>query len=439
MSIKPVSAGALCGLFALCTLAPVQAQWVEFTDETATRLFIRPYADGTSRIGDDQEKDFAVGDLNGDGWDDVIVVRKEPFSNAGARQDVLLLNLRGRLVDVTARFAPAFLTTLTDARDVAIVDVDNDGWLDVFIANTFEQAPELYMNLGLDGNDRWLGLARESQRLPTIRVPQDVNTIQICAVAPGDVTGDGFTDFYLSNYNEVPGTLDLLMVNDGTGHFSLAPERLGLNARISFGTSAEIHDMDNDGDQDIVKLNALFDNPVFPHGVFVLYNNGLGQFDTLPAQQIAENDPYMFTVYDHDNDGDKDVYVVKDSRDRLVLADNLVADGPSDYSAITPPLGRTNRCGGNVKVADVDNDGDLDVGMAPIDVDIANCGASSEFILWENLGSDGLRDNEWPGNANFNVDPHDFAFLDIDRNGCVDLVMGLCTGWRVFMNQCAAE
>ncbi len=424
-------------LAAIGAAGTASAQWVDFTTETSNRLRIRPYVDGTAHVGDDQEKDFAVGDLNKDGWDDTIVVRKRPFSNAGPRQDILLMNRNGRLIDFTARFAPGFLTKLTDARDVQIVDVDNDTWLDVVIGNTFEQQPVLYMNLGRDGQGRWLGLADESERLPQISVPADVNTIQICAVAVGDVTGDGFVDIYMSNYKDTTGTKDLLMINDGTGNFTLEQDRLGAFATVSFGTSSEIHDMDGDGDNDIVKINALFDNPVFDHGVYILFNDGLGNFDNHPYQQVVGVDPYMFTVYDHNGDGMNDVYVVKDSRDRLAIATTQVANGPVQFDITAPPSGRTNGFGGNIKTADIDNDGDLDVGMAPIDVDIANCGFSSEFVLFENLGAgNGLRDNEWPNNEAFNTDPHDFAFIDIDNDGCQDMIMGLCTGWRVFMNTC---
>jgi len=421
---------------AVFTAATAANAWVDFTTETATRLRIQPYVDGSgSQINDEEEKDFAVGDLNKDGWMDAIVVRKKPFSNPGARQDILLMNRFGRLDDQTARWAPGFLTRLSDARDVQIVDVDNDSWPDVFIANTFGQQPFLYMNAGNDGDGRWLGLVDESTRLPFISVPGDVNTLQICAVAAGDVTGNGYLDFYLSNYKESGGTDDLLLINDGTGNFTLEQDRLGDYSTVSFGTSSEIHDMDGDGDNDIVKINALYDNNIFDHGVFILFNDGTGNFDTFPYQEIVGGDPYMFTVYDHNADGQLDVYVVKDSSDRVAIANTLVPNGMNDYNTFTPPAGRTNGFGGNIKVTDIDNDGDIDLGMAPIDVDIANCGFSSEFILWENTGN-GLRDNEWPGNDNINTNPHDFAFIDIDNDGCEDIVMGLCTGWRVFMNSC---
>ena len=34
---------------------------------------------------------------------------------------------------------------------------------------------------------------------------------------------------------------------------------------------------------------------------------------------------------------------------------------------------------------------------------------------------------------NFHLDPHDFGFIDVNNDGCLDLFMGLCTGWAVFV------
>lgn len=42
------------------------------------------------------------------------------------------------------------------------------------------------------------------------------------------------------------------------------------------------------------------------------------------------------------------------------------------------------------------------------------------------------------------VGPHDFGFIDVNGDGCMDLFMGLCTGWKVFIQDscappCAAD
>src|SRR5262245_10089353 len=84
------------------------------------------------------EVDFAVGDLDADGDDDLVVARKEPFTKPGARTGLLFINSNGVLVDRTALWAAAsdvagdsgFLTPTT-SRDVELADLDQDGWLDV--------------------------------------------------------------------------------------------------------------------------------------------------------------------------------------------------------------------------------------------------------------------------------------------------------------------
>ena len=164
--------------FFLLTFFSSPAQWLNLSDETATRLTLTSVAQN-----DDEEKDFWTADLNNDGWADVIVVRKEPFSLSSepAKSDLLLMNVNGVMTDLTSTYAPEFITNISFARDLYIGDFDNDGWEDVVIANTFQQAPIYYANLGEDGAGNWLGLQDQSaSRLPTLI--DDVPLI--CAVLP---------------------------------------------------------------------------------------------------------------------------------------------------------------------------------------------------------------------------------------------------------------
>ncbi|MGB0248229.1 MAG: FG-GAP repeat domain-containing protein, partial [Flavobacteriales bacterium] len=123
------------------------AQWLEWDIQTDERLVLSSVANA-----DDEEKDIWPADLNKDGWTDVIVVRKEPFSAATEppKSDLLLINQEGVLVDMTAELAPEFISNPSFARDIYVVDVDGDAWDDVVIVNTFNQQPMLYMNLGED-------------------------------------------------------------------------------------------------------------------------------------------------------------------------------------------------------------------------------------------------------------------------------------------------
>ncbi len=429
-----------CPLFATAAAAALMgitgsamAQWVTFDNVTASRLQFN-----TITMNDPEEKDIAVGDFNRDGTQDVVVVRKRPFSVQGPRQDVLLMNEGGVLIDRTAQYAPGFISNHTDARDVIVRDFDHDGWLDLVIANTFFQQPNYFRNRGNDGNGDWLGFVDEGPtRFPFVAPVNQPTGPQFCALDAGDVNGDGHLDIYFSNYRPSGGTSDALFINDGTGHFTDQTDaRLGNYKNVAFGPACEIRDMDGDGDMDIIKVSTLYNaSPFNDWGTYILFNNGAGVFNTRPFQNVWDNSPYMFATGDVDNDGDLDLYAVDDNTDGMVRVTNQVQDGPLGIveNNVTPSP-RTGGFGGNVKMADIDNDGDLDVGVSPIDVDIANCGGSGRFALLRNPGS-GLVSDPWTNsqNQNFHMEAHDFAFLHLNNDGCLDLFIATCTTYGLFM------
>jgi len=420
-------------LVAVVILSPrLKAQWISLEDQTSNRFILNSFP-----YNDVEEKDIAVGDLNRDGWTDVVVVRKQPFSNQGPEADILLLNVRGKLVDYTKDYAPEFISNPSDSRDVLIIDIDGNNWLDVIVCNTFEQQPILYYNLGNNSEGEWLGLQDESStRLPILTI----NPLQFCAVWGGDVTGNDVPDLYFSNYNPGSACDDVLLINDGNGVFTDESDiRLGILRKSAFGTSVEIHDVDNDGDNDIIKISTLFHVPPWnDNGVFILFNEGGGTFTQW--QKILGDKPYMFTIGDLTNDFKRDVYTVDDDQDYVNIAINLRADTlvEYNYSELTNSP-RTAGFGGNCKMIDIDNDGDLDIGIASVDVDIPPCesGGLRKFALLRNqdVGSGTLMD-PWGASSNpWNQSAHDFGFLDINRDGRIDIFFGLCSSYAIFMQE----
>ncbi len=417
------------------------AQWVSFTDETATRLTLTSVG-----AGDGQEKDIASGDLDRDGDLDIIVVRKAPFSNPGPDTHVLLMNDGTGLVEQTGTLA-ADLLIPSDARDVLIADLDGDLWPDVVICNTFDNPPRYLRNMGNDGMGVWLGLDEETAtRFPSLPplLGQSPGPL-FCAVWAEDVTGNGARDLYFGNYN--PGgtaTEDVLFINDGTGHFTNETvARMGDRRRSAFASGVEIHDMNGDGFNDIVKISTLFAvTPWNTNGIFICFNNGAGVFDTTAFQTVTTAQPYMLTVGDLNDDQMMDIYVASDDEDLVKMAQSVNGDGTINYqttvltSAISP---RTRRFGGNTKFVDIDSDGDLDAAVAPVDVDIQNCTGplAGEFCLLRNDGT-GTMDDPYAIDTEIHVRPHDYTFVDINNDGCMDIFMGLCTGWQVFIqSNCA--
>ncbi|NNC83261.1 MAG: T9SS type A sorting domain-containing protein [Flavobacteriales bacterium] len=416
-------------LFFLLFDIPLSAQWLDWRDETESRLVLTTVA-----TSDDEEKDISVADLNNDGWEDVIVCRKEPFSisTEGAKTDLLLMNENGVLVDRTSTFVPEFLSTETFARDLYIDDFDGDGWLDVIVANTFGQQPQYYSNQGEDVNGNWLGLVDESaSRFPLLTD----DTPLICAVWGGDVDGDLDEDIYLVNYKQnASGGIakDWLLINDGNGVFSDESQaRLGDLRNSAFGTSGQLVDIDGDGDQDILKVSTLYAvEPWNDNGLFVLFNEGNGYYQNW--QNIAPFSPYMFEVADYDQDGKLDAFVVDDGADYLVTVDSTLVDSLIYYT-ITYVTNGLGGFGGNVHAADLDLDGDLDVAVSDVDVDIPPCESGRKLALLDNQNGV-FMDTYSAGNYDWATNSYDLGFLDINRDGLMDFISGGCNGYAVFMN-----
>ncbi len=423
--------GALL-LLATALLHPKQStsQWLDWNDETADRLVLSTVANS-----DPEEKDIWVADFNNDGWDDVVVVRKVPFSNAGSqpRTDLLLMNINGVLTDMTTEFAPEFLTNPTQARDVYVDDFDGDGWVDLIIANTFGQQPLYYRNLG-NVNGVWQGFVDES----TTRFPfLDEDEILFCAVWGGDVTGNGSKDLYFCNYkfNATGGIAqDFLLINDGTGHFTNESQsRLGNLRNSAFGTAVQLVDIDNDGDLDVLKVSTLYNvAPWNSRGLMVLFNNGDGTFTNWQNLQPGGS-PYMFEAVDLNLNGWLDLYIVDDGADRVLYINGANPDNSVSFTQNTLNYPSTNGFGGNVHAFDLDLDGYPDIGVADVDVDIPPCNSSRRLALYEN-NNGAVTDPYGTSNQPWAINSYDFFFIDINRDGLPDFITGGCSGYNIFMS-----
>ncbi len=408
-------AGSVCALIA----APVMAGgWISYTNETSLRL------SASSALGaaDVEEKDYDFHDVDHDGDLDLVSVRKQPFTTAGGRPNVLFMNINGVLTDQTSIYIPGFLDATND-RDVQLVDVNNDTWPDIVTAAACNSGncgmasqSRLYMNLGDGGDATWDGFGP-----PTVLF----TGINFCAVGAGDVTGDNYADLYFVSYNAAAG--DQMMINGGPGNpgtFTVQNNRLTAAMLSSgFGTSSWIVDMNGDGRNDIVKSE---------NGPVEVFNNNpanQGFFNTLDG--VYGGAAYHSGVGDLNNDGKLDIVVSDDGTDRALMNTGNGGDGMANFNQVTLPAS-TSGFGSDSYIVDLDGDNWKDIIIADVDVDAPGCTRVSDIL--RNMGG-----------ANFVFDPaniptssltgvHDFAIFDINGDELLDIVIGKCSGTQVWIN-----
>lgn len=439
-------------------------RWATFANESSTRLSLP----GTSISGSNFEVDFEVGDLDKNGFEDLVVVRKTPFTVYGEKTNLLLMNENGVLTDRTAQFATAsdvagdqgFLTPTND-RHLAIDDFDGDGWLDIVTSTALGYGkpkhishPRYYRNLGKDGGGQWLGLKFENARIPQFihfgtGLPQPP---AFCFVVSGDIDNDGDKDLYFSDYDtgEVGVNVDLnerLLINDGTGFF-VDQTQLRLPAAYAntgFGTSAAIADLTLSGRKDIVNCQAGSSD--------VAYNNpaNVGHYLS-PSQNVSAGAAYHMSLGDLNNDSRPDAIISDDGNDHYRYNTGTDVLGRVIWGSVKTfqfLSGSDDGFGANSLTADLDNDGYSEVIIADVDIDIPGCGrrihlyhnpggaVGSQITLREERESAAA--SSWVGavgiTSNDLVGGYDIAALDIDADGLKDLVFGRCGGTSVWMNQ----
>jgi hypothetical protein len=433
----------------------LRAQWATFQDQTSTRLVA---AAGVGS-GDPQEKDYAWADFDQDGDIDLVCVRKQPATSGGHFPNVLFMNENGVLTDRTSTLANASLVVgsqgmldATNDRDVVVVDVNGDGWMDLVTCTTltatmpqYIRVPRVYLNQGDDIAGNWLGFLYDDA-LRIDDTPWGGNH-RFCSVAAGDVDGDGDMDLYFGDYQQGgtrPNDIDdRLLLNNGAGYFTdvTAARMTPVMVESSFAMKVAMVDMNLDGRVDILKDDALN----APQAVSISYNDPAnpGFFN---AYQLAYDNlaPYHFHVGDLNNDNLPDMIFSDDGQDRYRLHTGVVAGqatfGPTVAFSYVGG-GSDDGFGGNNIIADLNNDGWNDAIIADFDVDVTGCNRRTH--IFRNLGNapNVTLQEQLIGGAVCGIPTgmlsgtFDVAVFDINGDGWKDMVIGRCNGTTVWINQ----
>ncbi len=276
---------------------------------------------------------LAVGDANGDGFEDLYVAMPPGLPNQ------LLLGREG------GRFEDSSAASGADALDgtyqALFIDVENDGDEDLFLVT--ETGILLLKN---DGGGRF----REA---PSGIAEMSATRSTPISAAAADYDRDGFVDVYVCAYvfwrgssgelgSRLPfpyheahnGAPNFLFRNRRDGTFEDVTEKSGLNVdnnRFSF--AASWGDYDSDNDPDLYVANDFGSNNLYR-------NNGDGTFTEVTREAGVEDVGAGMSVAweDVDNDGDLDLYV-----GNMLSSAGRRVTGTSDYKAGNPALQRLYR------------------------------------------------------------------------------------------------
>lgn len=384
-------------------------------------------------------------DYDRDGNLDVLLVRGstvEQFRKGGDAVCALFRgDGKGRFQDVTAA---AGLNARGWGMGVAIADIDNDGWEDVYVTG---YGPNfLFRNLGNGKFEEIATAAGVDDRRWSV------------GASFADFDRDGDLDLYVANYlvydldrlpsrsspctyrgfdvfcgpRGLPGSRDALFLNDGKGHFKDAAAERNIDPDSLYGMASVVADYDNDGWPDIFVANDLTPNLLYHN----LTNGKFEEVGVLAGAAFDENgieEGSMGADFgDFNNDGWLDLYYTNSSYQTNQLAIN---NQKGAFTLRSYALGHGDSTwlyvGWGTFWADLDNDGWEDIFVANghlyPDADRFDMGLKyrQRKLVFMNLGGKTFRESNamWGAAVNQPDNSRGLAYGDIDNDGDLDVLI----------------
>lgn len=431
------------------------AQFVSSTNGLPTGPGIISYTESLDfgDVDNDGDWDVVFGD-GGDFGND----QNRIWINAGGLQG----GVEGAFTDETATRLPVLFD---NSRDIEFADLDGDGDLDVFTANTAQitnQSARFWINsggeqggqLGFFADEtatRWIGLGQAGSSISLAQVLPAGGYIAWSADADfADLDNDGDLDLIHTSYGSgfSGGPPTRIFTNDGLGFFTeFNPSGVQLaGTTISDGTPAlwasgtqlsgsmdttgafadissvsqdvEIGDIDGDFDLDFLlgDLNGtprLFRNGLEEQGGTLVFRDVT--FAAFPPGYSGGNSLWDQEFADLDGDGDLDLYAsgwLGQPGPPFGFFDRVFAgDGAGSFSLLQNSVPGSMGESEEVDFVDYDGDGDLDPVLAPF---------SGNNFLYEN---DGAGVMSLAGSISLPI-LHDIEACDLDGDGDYDLMVG---------------
>lgn len=340
----------------------------------------------------DRPESIALGDLDGDGDQDLV------SANADGDSLTVFFQSSGGFSGFPLVLGGPGVTD--GPMSVAVADLDGDGDQDIVSANSrgnnltvfFQQAPGSFAS-------------------PPLALADAFATNMVRAVATGDLDGDGDQDLVLASRT---GSLAVFF-QQSPGSFASPPLAIGAGVFTPphVSDSVAVADLDGDGDLDIVSADELGPLVVF-------FQQSPGSFDLNPTL-VGSLRSSVVAAADFDGDGDQDLVMGLVGTNHVVVYLQKAPGnfGPLPFRFVDPAARNVNA----VAIADVDGDGDKDL------VSSHDEGLTIFFI--HSLGASEFEASVF--SLSGASEPHSVAAADVDGDGSIDLVSANQTDLTVFL------
>jgi len=373
---------------------------------TAGTIKFSDYGTTTVVNDDGNGKGIAFGDINNDGYVDMYI------SNKGGANKLLLNNGDGTFKDITKE-AGEGIDDVGYCMGSVFGDINNDGLVDLYVpkGGRLEVEPNrLFLN---QGNCKFVDITEKA----------GVGCKEFSyGAAMADYNNDGFLDIYVSNYGV--GAKNVLYKNNGDTTFTDVSEEAGV-ADASWSWSSTFADVNNDNLVDLYVVNGR-DPGGEPNKLYM--NNGDGTFrDASKESGVADASWGLGAAFaDIDNDGDLDLFLSNYVGPNKMFLN----DGAGKFSDITKEAKLEHKgWGKGPAFADVNHDGFVDLYEG-------DCKEANQMYI--NNGNNTFTDvsDEYPALKCDKVRTKGTAFADVDNDGDMDLyVVNWAAPNKLFINE----
>jgi hypothetical protein len=287
-------------------------------------------------------------------------------------------------------------TTISGSRSANFVDVNGDGWDDIFFSNgpSGGQNNMLYIN-NTDGT------------FTTIigdDIVKDGSSSDGTSFA--DVDNDGDLDAFVVTWASGNAGKNYFYRNNGNGSFTYDPD-IAMGSVLTFSEMATWIDANNDQ-----FLDLYFTNSAGSVRNSYYENQGDGTFSPVADIQIVNEVKGTRSVdwIDYDGDGDCDLYLTNENNAKNSLYKN---NGPNDFTKIkTLSIVQDYNNSGGSSWGDIDNDGDYDLF-------VANWKEQTNQLFINNNGE--FTEQSTSVIASGGGNSFGSSFADLDNDGDLDL------------------